>query len=322
MTAEQGVALLTALRVQQIRIKDNGWIEGRCPLAPWLHKHRKDSTPSFGLSIAPGERSYYLCFACRQGSVEELVQSVQFYAAESAAPLDYDFATCHQLLHDELFVVPLPGYREFGPPEQSFQEWPQYWLESFQPVAWVQAATAYLTHRGVPLALWQTYDLRYDATRSMVVAPYRDVFGRLAGARGRSVVDGVSHPHHDYTFQGVNNARFCWYGEGVLNLAGPVVVVEGQFDLFRTVQAFPKTVANLTAKPTLEKMKKLGDCGVVIQIPDRDTAGQESAPRYARLCETLGLEHRVLWLDEGADDPGECHVEYLRDKIDAALNCT
>lgn len=322
MTEEQGLAFLQALRATNIRVKSNGWIESSCVLAPWTHTHRRDSTPSFGLSIRAGERSHYLCFACRQGSVEELLQTVQHYAATTqSSHVAYDFTTCHQILQDELYVVPLPEYAEFGPPGQVFSEWPAFWLDHFQKVAWVMAASAYLTHRDVAPTLWEQFDLRYDPKRQMIVAPYRDVFGRLAGARGRSIVDEVAkkYQHYDYTFQNVNNARFCWYHEPVLNLSGPVVVVEGQFDCWRTVQAWPKTVANLMAKPTPEKMRKLGDCGVVIQIPDRDEAGQQSIIRYASLCQTLGLEHRVLWLDEGAKDPDDCHPDYLRDKIHALL---
>ena len=40
---------------------------------------------------------------------------------------DYDFDRCHQLLAEEQHVVPLPEYGEFGPPGQTFVEWPQYW---------------------------------------------------------------------------------------------------------------------------------------------------------------------------------------------------
>ena len=166
----------------------------------------------------------------------------------------------------------------------------------------------------------QQFDLRYDPKRQMIVAPYRDVFNRLAGARGRSITHEGPGKHYDYTYQNVNNARLCWYNEPVLNLSGPVVVVEGQFDCWKTVQAYPKTVANLTAKPTIEKMKKLGDSGIVIQIPDRDNAGQESVYRYAKLCHQLGLDHRPIWLDEGVKDPADCHVDYLKDRIHAHCN--
>lgn len=305
------MAFLEALRAKNIHIKDNGWVEASCPLAKWTHKHHVDHSPSFGLKIAPGERSYFMCFACRQGSAEELLHSIELYAKGTGF---YDFAQCHQLLSDETYVVPLPEYGEFGQTGQTFQEWPQYWVESFTPAAWHVDSALYLAARGISVVTVAQFDLRYDPKRQMVVAPYRDVFGRLAGARGRSIHEGSSK-HYDYTYQGVNNARLCWYHESVLNLSGPVVVVEGQFDLFKTVQAFPKTVANLTAKPTLEKMKKLGDCGRVIQIPDRDEAGEESVDRYAKFCQMLGLDHQVIWLEEGVKDPAECHVDYLRDKI-------
>lgn len=310
------MAFLEALRATQIRVKDNGWVEATCPLAKWTHKHHIDQTPSFGLRIAPGERSHFLCFACRQGSAEELLHSLELYAKAS---MGYDFARCHQILADEQFVVPLAEYQEFQQPPQIFYEWPQYWVDSFTHAAWDKGAAKYLAFRGVSVTTMAQFDLRYDPKRQMIVAPYRDVFHRLAGARGRSILEEGPKKHHDYTYQNVNNARLVWYHEPVLNQPGPVVVVEGQFDLWRTVQAYPKTVANLTAKPTMEKMKKLGDCGLVIQIPDRDEAGRESSTRYAHLCGQLGLKHRVIKLDEGVKDPAECHVDYLRDKIQECL---
>jgi hypothetical protein len=319
MTAEQCVAFLEALRVTQIRVKDNGWVESTCPLAKWTHKHHVDRTPSFGLSITPGQRSYFLCFACRQGSAEELLHSMELYA-KGTGP--YDFARCHQLLTEEQFVVPLPAYGEFHQTDQPFVEWPQYWLQSFLPVWQHVEGYTYLVQRGVSDATMKEFWLKYDPKRQMVVAPYWDVFKRFAGARGRSILEEAPHKHFDYSFQGINNARLVWFNEPVLNFPGPVVVVEGQFDCWKTAQVFPKTIANLMAKPTWEKMKKLGDCGLVIQIPDRDEAGRLSVARYAMLCQKLGVEHRVIWLDEGVKDPAECHPEYLRDKIHGAISCT
>jgi hypothetical protein len=312
MNEAQGVAFLEALRCKNIRVKENGWIEAGCPLARWLHKHHVDATPSFGLNVRPGERSYFLCFACRQGSAEELLHTLEMYTHVSQ---DYDFAQCHKLLSDEEYVVPLPAYGEFPRPQQVFSEWPAYWLESFKPAEWVAESAVYLAARGVPLSIVQQFHLRFDHKRQMIVVPYWDVFGRFAGARGRSILETPPQKHHDYSFQGVNNARLVWLNEPVLNQTGPVVVVEGQFDVMRTAQAYQKTVGNLTAKPTLEKMKKLGDCETVIQIPDRDEAGEQSIGKYARFCKELGLKHKVVWLDEGVKDPAECAVAYLKDKI-------
>ena len=129
MTSEQGVAFLQALGVTQIHVKDNGWIEGSCPLARWFHKNHVDHSPSFGLNVTPGGRSFFLCFACRQGSAEELLHSIEMYAKGTG---HYDFARCHQLLADEEYVVPLPPYGEFAHAAQPFSEWPQVLAGEFQ----------------------------------------------------------------------------------------------------------------------------------------------------------------------------------------------
>lgn len=317
MTVEQGIAFLEALRAKQIRVKDSGWIEASCVLAPWTHKNHADHTPSFGLRVVPGERTFFSCFACRSGSAEELLQVLELYARHGP----YDFARCHQLLSDdEQTVVALPEYQEFGQPGPVFIEWPQYWLDSFKLAEWVPEASTYLAGRGVAKDTVMQFDLRWDSKRQMVVAPYRDVYGRLAGARGRSIVVGEgSHKHFDYTYQNVNNARLCWYYEQSLNLPGPVVVVEGQFDVMRVAQVFPKVVGALSAKPTWEKMKKLSESPCVIQIPDRDEAGQLSVQRYREMCGKLSIPYQYIWLDEGVKDPDDAHPEYLRDRIHAML---
>lgn len=316
MTAEQCIAFLEALRAKQIRVKDNGWVESSCVLAKWTHKGHKDNKPSFGLSITPGGRSYFLCFSCRQGSAEELLQSLELYSHNDP---EYDFKTCHSILTDETYVTPLPEYQEFATPATTFSEWPQYWVDSFQKVSWCQQAIDYLLHRGVSQTQWEVFDLRWDPKRQMVIAPYRDVFGRLAGARGRSTQAEPKMKHFDYTFQGVNNSRFCWYNEPVLNMDGPVVVCEGQFDVMQIGLVFPKVVGALTSKPTWDKMKKLADSPLVIHFPDRDEAGTVSVGIYKEHCQTLGVSYHTVWLDEGVKDPAECHPDYLRDRLAQVL---
>ena len=321
MDAQQCVAFLEAIRAKKIRIKDNGWVEASCPLAPWLHKHAKDNSPSFGLSISPGERSYYSCFACQSGSVEELLHTLQMYLQDRPEKADIQWNVCHQLLSDEVQLLPLPEYAEHGQSGQKFEEWPLYWLQSFVPVDMIQPAMEYLHFREVGATTIKQFNLRFDSKRHMIVAPYWDVYGRFAGARGRSIQSDVSgaQKHFDYSWQGRNNARLVWYNETALNLSGPTVVVEGQFDCWRVVQAFPKTVANLTAKPTREKLRKLGDSPFIIQIPDRDETGELSVSVYKKACQELGIGHKVVWLDEGVKDPAECHPDYLKDKISGVL---
>ena len=122
MTAEQGTAFLSALGVKNINVKGNGWIEASCPLAKWLHKHHTDATPSFGLSINPGERSYFLCFACRQGSAEELLHIIEMYDKGQG---QYDFALPSDSDGWRLRDV-TSRYAEFGTARTAtFVEWPR-----------------------------------------------------------------------------------------------------------------------------------------------------------------------------------------------------
>lgn len=326
MDAAQAVQFLTALKCKHVKIKNNGWVEAACPLAPWTHKSGKDSNPSFGVTIDPGKRSYFSCFSCMKGSVEELVQLIALYAKETIA--DYDIAQAHALIDDELKVLPLP---EYGSKlnVQVFEEWPKYWLDAYVEIEYHEqklpalsnSPWTYLALRKVPVEIVHAFKLRWDDYRKMVVAPYWDVFGRFAGARGRSILPDTSGPqkHFDYSWNGRNNSRLVWYNEQCLHMPGPVVVVEGQFDCWRTSQAYPKVVANLTARPMLEKLKKLGDSPFVIQIPDRDDAGIMSADLYAQLCKKLGIRYKRLTLDDGVKDPDDCHPEYLKTKIQELL---
>lgn len=320
MTAEQAVAFLQALAVKQIKVKGNGWVEGSCPLAPWLHEHHQDQTPSFGIKIIPGQRSFFKCFACRAGSVEELVYTLEQYCKGDGQHRDFKMA--HLLLEDEQKVLPLPEYGE-SQDTQVFEEWPEYWRESFSPVEFISEATDYLLHRRqnpADMATLKSCDVRWDSSKKMIVALYRNVYGKLAGARGRSALPNTQFKHFDYRWNGHSNAKLCWYNEPCLNLPGPVVAVEGQFDCWRVLQGgFKKVVANLTAKPSWEKMVKLSESGTVIQIPDRDEAGRQSVDVYGNFCAALGLNHKVLELGEGVKDPDDCHPAYLRDIIEELL---
>lgn len=318
MNQEQAVAFLQALGAKKIK-QSGHWLVCSCLLAKWLHERHVDMSPSFGLSIEPGVRSYFNCFTCMKGSAEVLLQTLELYAKGDYQK--YDFKLAHELLDGEQKILPLPEYVETSKVGKEFIEWPSYWLDSFKQVGYIEIASNYLLSRGVSTELWTKYDLRFDSKRNMIVVPYWNVFGKFAGARGRSILSDVhgSWKHFDYSWQGNNNAGLVWYNEQVLQISGPVVIVEGQFDCWRTVQAYSKTVANLTAKPSWEKMKKLGDCPFVIQIPDRDEGGLKSIPVYAMMCKDLNIGHKVLMLDEGVKDPDECHPDYLKGKIEELL---
>jgi hypothetical protein len=318
--AEKIVLFLEALNAKKIKVRGS-WVDACCPLAPWLHEKHHDTNPSFAISISQEGRSNFNCFACRSGSLEELVQLLELYDKKH---LDqYNFKVCHLLLGGESDLPPLPPFQE-APAQQVFEAWPNYWIDSFMPVAYFDEAVQYMQKRNWPLEWAHKFNLRYDSVRKMIICPYYSVFGKLAGARGRAIRDDVTGPqkHWDYSCNGRNNCRLTWYNEGSLNLPGPAVVVEGQADVWRVSDAYPKVLGNLTSRPTWEKMLRLTECPFIIQIPDNpkvDKAGAQSIERYKELCHKLRIGHRVLYLGEGVKDPDECCTAYLHDKIQALL---
>jgi DNA primase len=320
METSKVVAFLQALNVKKINPKSNNWVEGSCPLARWRHNKAIDVNPSFGVIANEGEVSVYFCFACGKGSLKSLVDFLEINDKENVHT--YNFSLCRQLIDDEnSLVLPLPPYQEFDQKIQVFEEWPEYWVDSFVSADLMQASWDYLKSRNVTKEKIDKFRLRFDSGRNMIVAPYRNVFGKLSGARGRSIYDNVEsfEKHYDYSCNGKNNCKLVWYNEEALNLPGPVVVVEGQFDCWNTLEAYPKTISNLTAMPTEEKVAKLSYCRTLIQIPDNDKAGKESVQKYSSVCKQYGIDHRVLWLHESVKDPAECSPIYLKDRIEEFL---
>jgi len=269
------------------------------------------------LHSSAGERSYYNCFTCGSGGAEELLYILQLYTS----PQSYDFNALRGLLADEEAVVPLPPYQEAPTSLAPFEEWPLWWLEDFPSVRYFQQAVDYLITRDMTDEAVDRHKLRYDAKRKMVMCPYFNVFGKFAGVRGRSIVPEATSwkKHHDYTWNGINNAGLVWYNEEVLNLDGPVVCVEGQFDLFKVEQVWPKVVANLTAFPRAYKVRRLADAQLILHIADNDTTGELSSEKYRVMARGLGIKYKRLVLPDSVKDPGECHPNFIHELIQSAL---
>lgn len=322
MSPDQAVLFLEAIQTKNVWNKGNGWVVASCPLARWLHQNKSDSTPSFGLLAKTGEASHYHCFACGSGSPESLLHTLIMYTQQSGME-GYNFKAAHAILSaEELEVLPLPEYAETKQSSKVFQEWPKYWIDSFVPVGFVASASEYLAGRGVSLETIEKHNLRFDSHRQMIVCPYYTVFGKLAGARGRSILPDATggDKHYDYKWQEVSNAKLVWYNEQALQLPGPGVVVEGQFDCWRVELRWPKVVANMTALPWIEKMRRLSDMESGVHIPDTDATGQKSAVEYQSMAAQVGLQLKTLKLPDGVKDPDECHPDFLFDRIQELIS--
>lgn len=258
------------------------WVTCRCPLAWVRHKSKKDSTPSFGVSIKTG---VWNCFACDSGTLEDLVGVLEMYESKQPSGRVRDFQRARSILQGVELEEPLP---EYGKEEklQEFYPWSEHWTASFLRASDSPEASKYLSGRLVGVEQQAQFDLRWDSTRRMVVAPYRNVWGQLAGARGRAVDDWKGVRHHDYSFNGENNSALVLFNEQVISDAVskhlPVILVEGQFDTMAVARVYEQVVGNLTAKPTPAKIATLNNCpeGVLLML-DSDAAGQEAAKKWA-----------------------------------------
>lgn len=279
MKVEQIEKFLLALGVKSCADTGNGWVSCPCPLACFFHKSGKDSHPSFGIKIEDAGHSNFNCYACLSGSLETLIGTIEMQLKSFPQFVDrFDLKSARLYLDgEEVVCEPLPGFKEFTPDKQAeFYEWPSWWLEQYKTWREVPLAAGYLKMRNVPPEVADLQDLRFDPKREMIVAPYRNLFGKLAGARGRSVRPEAPLKHYDYTCNKTNNAELVWYGEECLMLDQPVIVVEGQFDRMRVQQVWPSVVAGLSAKVTPFKMKRLTSCKTILTMYDHDEAGERA----------------------------------------------
>jgi hypothetical protein len=306
MLIEQAKLLIKALG--QTPVHDGGdWVRSSCPLAKYTHQSGKDNNPSFGIFVKEGEHAHFHCLTCHSGKLNELIQVLEMHL--TGYPQDrakFAIPQARSIIeNEEVDVLPLPEFSEFSPNVYGeFEEWAAYFLETFPKWNESYDATMYLKSRGMTKQQAVAHDIRYDPERKMIVHPYWTVYGKLAGARGRSIIPDAKYRHHDYTWNGVNNAKLCWYNEPVLELGKPLVVVEGQYDLYAVERVYPAVIANLTAKPSPFKMKRLEQCDGAIFMLDNDATGDVAKKKYVEYCDAHMIPCAVVDLPKDYDEAG------------------
>lgn len=319
---------LHTISVMDPQIGDK-WVMSHCPLAFATHKHGKDNKPSFGVNLASGK---FNCFTCESGSLEKLLQLLEMYCgSHPEMAYRFDFKKAREILGDqEDLVEALPAYSEFAPEGHQFQEWPTYFLDQFPKWSKSLKAVWYLTDgrklmgsQPVDLSVAEQMDLRWDAKYQRIVCPYHNVSDKLAGARGRAIATDTGFKHFDYTWNGVNNAALVWYneqcfGESIKNHM-PVVVVEGQFDCLNVLRVYPYVVANLTAKPSQEKLRKLQNCHSVVIMLDNDAAGEKGEQKYLEYLKGK-IPVGVMRYPKTFKDPAQLDLQLLASLFDPLLS--
>jgi len=322
MNHEQAKALLSALG-SKYDSTNKKWVRGSCPLAPFRHRSGKDSHPSFGIYVSPDTAAHFHCFACESGDLTTLFQLIEFGRQNNPGLFTGNLDTARAIVEaEQLEVQPLPEYLEFAPAvNKQFQEQPEWWLSQFPLALHSDRARYYLARRDfLPVSVMvEHWKFRYDPERDMLLFPYWNVHGQLAGIRGRAIeIPGEPPPkvkHHDYTLLNVNNGGITWFNEPVLQNTGPVVVVEGPFDCMRVHEVYPVVVANFTAKPVAEKLQKLVYAEGVILMLDGDDTGREATVKFERALHKLGVSTLTIllpWDGKTKTDPDSLGVGWVQ----------
>lgn len=316
MKPEKARLLLETLGSHPEPYSSGEWVRSDCPLAPFTHKTGKDSHPSFAINVT-SPRPYYHCFSCQSGDLAELIGALEMHVGKNPHWAHrYNFKGARDVLDNLELDLFLPGYDdEPVTGHKEFEEWPKFFLDSFLPALFNKEATDYLLSRGVTHAQISSHQIKYDVNRRMVCFPYWNVFGQFAGMRGRAIDANAKLKHFDYTWNKINNAALVWYNEETLQADEPVVMVEGQFDALIVEQAYPHVIANLTAKPSQYKRKRLLNCPGVILMLDNDTTGHAARDKWLEYFDEHKVKAAVVPLPEDKKDPAECGVEWAKEVL-------
>lgn len=327
MEIEQATKFLAALGSHHLEQTSNGWAACKCPLAIFTHAGGKDNNPSFAVTIGP-EKSNFNCYTCEKGSLVYLLQLLEFYSKQYPQHASrYNFKAARAILDEDISaVVPLPAYTEFSlSPYGEFEPWPEWFLEDFPKWDSNSTSAQYIRNtREITEETANLLDLRMDNHRGMVVAPFRTASGLLAGMRGRRIETQLPHrtplKHYDYAWNKVRNTALTWFNERAFNLPGPLVIVEGQFDLARLYPYWKKTVAILSSKTTLYKMKKLEDAGkegvvLLFDNPHIDVTAGKRYPEWESEMIRRGIKYSTAEYPEKSTwkDPGEAPEAWLQE---------
>lgn len=254
------------------------WVRSSCPLAFARHKSGKDSNPSFGVTHVPGGKSGFNCFGCniKGKTLDGLLTETMYALQKQGGHSDINLEAAFKMIEDE----GESGYLhsdwtgKIYPAVSGFEEWPNWYLDSFMSVFKSPEAMAYLNSRGVAYDLWDVFSLRFDATRQTVCFPFFNRDNKLSGMRGRFIKPKGDFRYYDYKWNNVNNTSLIWMGENHLDYLKPVVVVEGMFDYAAVYRVYPNVVANLSTGLSEQKVKKLENAVQIVGFFDNDEAGK------------------------------------------------
>lgn len=328
--------LLQRLGCVNASTRSNGWVESTCPFAPWAHKKGTDSSPSFGVSIAADDRSFYRCHACNaRGPLRDLPRTLGYYRdvkPVAALIASGDVASLVRVASagkavakavDEDSLVDAYGVlvRRSLLPHNYTQQEPvdEKTLLPFRTRP--SAVETWLNARGITTSIADAWGLGFDAYRQRVTIPIRDCEGSLRGRSGRAFVNQKPKFMHSKGFR----RDLLLFGEHTAVKGGTGYLVEGFFDVIMLQHWGYAAVAVLgtsLSKVQQEKLSRFFQDMIVVF--DGDPAGEKGTSGVhdtLRKC----LPTRTVALPAGMDpddlkDP-VLRASYLGSPCRTAIAC-
>ncbi len=288
MTEEQILKVLKLINAENIKKKDD-WIMCSCPFAEWTHEKKKDTNPSFGISIG---NSVFNCFSCGvKGSMGIFPNMLSYYAKEN-------FNFLFEYITDEILYV--------------FEKKIQQEIMPAIPTEFIEKNFEILSFewKHITPEMSLKYSIFYDKWRDLIVFPITDRKGVIKALTGRGRTD--KKIMYNYKKELPLNRAYkkggAWYGLNFLNNNNKLYLVEGQRDmLFLHNYGVGNVLASLGVNLTqnqLRTIKTIPNITEIVLFFDNDKAG-ERAKRQV-INEFKGLYKLYEIADyRGCKDPAE-----------------
>lgn len=324
MDVPQIMEFLRRLGCEKIYVGSGKWVKATCPLQ-YRHNDGCDSTPSFAVSIDPGDMSNCRCMACgAHGDLMTILWRLEADGRRSRPDLAR-FLMQHNQINAEKFefngkeptdlhgkiqaakrrkYVPRPPQNYVRPDDEPQAEVPENVLRQMID-AMPEHVMEHLTQkpnsllgregRGLTPMTVAEWELGWHASQRRICIPIRDEDGKLVALSGRAF-NGAKPKYLHSRFK----RDRVLYGEHKRNkLVRSGYLFEGFFQaIFSWQCGYENVLARMgTHLSHLQAAKLVRWFDHLTIVPDGDKAGKDAAERDRRT-----LEHMQI-----TDDNGEVH---------------
>lgn len=278
------------------------WLVCHCPFAEWLHEKKIDVSPSFAIFITE-KQSYYNCFSCNsKGGLYELVYSLKSHKAVA------DYKNAMAMVENEEYEMELDIPDFIDDSVKTIEVWPESYLSYYKSAIRYKRARDYLESRRLPLSIIDELDLVYDPSQHRIAFPIRNWKGKLVGLHGRDVTNESPLRYLVYRHNRKSN-KVVWYGEELVDVDMPVVLVESVFDRAAVHRVYRNTIASLSCGMSADKLRRITSLSEVITMYDYGKGGDQARRLIELALKDASVTHLIPSKEQ--DDPGNMSADEI-----------